>query len=48
MNQAEIRCVICSSDKLANLINLKKLGKLPLMKTVVFFDEALPEDIKNA
>jgi long-chain acyl-CoA synthetase len=35
---------VLSADKLKNIVELKKEGKLPLLTHVVYFDEVKPAD----
>ena len=43
LDQCHIRTVVCSADKVKVLIDLRKVGKIPYLHTVIFFDP-LPQD----
>jgi long-chain acyl-CoA synthetase len=44
LDQTYIKTCVLSADKLKNIVELKKEGKLPLLTHVVYFDEVKPAD----
>jgi long-chain acyl-CoA synthetase len=44
LDQTYIKTCVLSADKLKNIVELKKEGKLPLLTQVVYFDEVKPAD----
>jgi len=48
MDQTYIKTVVLSADKLKNIIDLKKEGKIALNTHIIYFDEAKPADLEAA
>lgn len=46
MDQTYIKTIVLSGDKLKNIVELKKEGKIGMLTHVIYFDEAKPEDIE--
>jgi long-chain acyl-CoA synthetase len=48
LDQTYIKTCVLSADKLKNLVELKKEGKIPLLTHVIYFDEVKPADVEAA
>lgn len=46
MDQTYIKTVILSADKIKNLVDLKKEGKISRCTHLIYFDEAKPAEIE--
>jgi hypothetical protein len=45
LDQTFIKTVVCSADKVKNVVDLKKQGKIPSTTHVIYFDEIKPVEI---
>lgn len=48
LDQAFVKTLVLSADKIKTINELKKAGKMPLLTHLIYFDEAKPEDLENA
>ena len=48
LDQTYIKTVVLSADKLKNIVELKKEGKIGLLTHVIYFDEVKPADLEAA
>lgn len=39
LDQTQIKTVLCSADKISNIVDLKKQGKLPTITHIIYFDD---------
>ena len=48
LDQTHIKTLVCSADKIKNIAELKKEGKVPQLSHIVYFDKATPELLSAA
>ena len=48
LDQTYIKTIVLSADKIKNIIDLKKEGKIPKITHVIYFDELKPADLESA
>lgn len=45
LDQTYIKTVVLSADKIKNIVDLKKEGKIPKTTHIIYFDEVKPADL---
>jgi len=48
LDQTYIKTIVLSADKIKNIVDLKKEGKIPKVTQVIYFDELKPADFESA
>ena len=48
LNQTHIKTVVCSADKIKNIVELKTEGKIDKLTHIIHFDKATREEIESA
>lgn len=48
LDQTYIKTLVLSADKVKNITELKKEGKIPLVTHIIYFDELKPADVEAA
>jgi long-chain acyl-CoA synthetase len=48
LDQTYIKTIVLSADKIKNITDLKKEGKIPKTTHVIYFDEMKPADLEGA
>ena len=48
LDQTYIKTIVLSADKIGNIIDLKKEGKINLITHIIYFDEAKQSDVELA
>lgn len=47
LNQTSMRTVVCSADKIKNIVDLKAAGKIPTTTHLIYYDDAKPADLET-
>ena len=45
LDQTTMKTIVCSADKVKNIVELKHQGKIPTLTHVIYFDEVKPVEI---
>jgi len=48
LDQTYIKTVVLSADKIKNIVDLKKEGRIPKVTHIIYFDEVKPADLSAA